>query len=162
MQKIIILAFCAIPFFSQAQHDVLALEKNGMHVRSYTIGDPMTFRTIYGQWFSGAIEDLRRDTIYIAGQAFSYKEIGAIARDRTKFNPKAWGVGAMTVGAGVFLLGAVNGGLQGTQSSQWYSTSGLVLGTALITGGVLLLTVPKKYYTLGGKFQLQYLQIGRQ
>jgi hypothetical protein len=156
-----ILFFCFIPVLVKAQHDVLVLEKRGLHVRSYTVGDPMTFMTVYGQWFNGTIDDLRRDTVYISGQAFSYKEIGAISRERTKWSNKVNGTLLATAGVGLFIIGAVNGGLRGDQASQWYTTSGIIVGSALIAGGVILVATAKKYYKLGGKFKLQYLQIGR-
>lgn len=162
MQRILILAFCVIPCLCRAQHDILVLEKNGMHVRAYTIGDPMTFETVYGQWFNGTIDDLHRDTVYINGQAFSYKEIGAIARQKGGLTGKATGVSAIVVGTGVFVLGAVNGGIRGDRARDWYTTSGIVLGSALIATGVVLVATAKRYYKLGGRFKLQYMQIGRQ
>jgi hypothetical protein len=161
MKKFIILSFCFIPMLVKAQHDVLVLEKRGQHVRSYTVGDPMTFMTVYGQWFNGTIDDLRRDTVFIGGQAFSYKEIGAISRVKTGLNNKVTGGLLMTAGVGLFAIGAVNGGLRGDQASQWYTTSGVIIGSALVAGGLVLVTTAKKYYKLGGKFKLQYLQIGR-
>jgi predicted MFS family arabinose efflux permease len=117
--------------------------------------------TVYGQWFNGTIDDLRRDTVYISGQAFSYTEIGAISRERTKWSNKANGAILATAGVGLFIIGAVNGGLRGDQASQWYTTSGIIIGSALIASGVILVATAKKYYKLGGKFKLQYLQIGR-
>jgi hypothetical protein len=159
MRRIIILIICIIPVLSYAQNNVLVLEKNNMHVKSFTIGDPMTFKTVYGQWFAGTIDDLRHDTVYISGQAFSYKEIAAIKRDHS--DAKYWGTAAITVGLGVGVLGAFNGARRGDKASTWYTASGIVLGSALIGGGVLLVATPAKQYTLGGKFQLQYLQIGR-
>ena len=161
MRKVIILIFCVIPFLSRAQHDVLALEKNGMHVRSYTIDDPFTFETVYGQWFSGTIEDLHHDTIYISGQAFSYKEIAAISRERTKLSNRGTGILLMTAGAGLFAISAVNGVYRSDKAKDWYKPTGVIIGGALITGGLLLVATAKKYYTLGGKFKLQYMQIGR-
>lgn len=163
MQRILIIFFCVIPFISRAQHDVLELEKNGMHVRSYTIGDPMTFETVYGQWFTGTIDDLRHDTIYINGQAFSYKEIAALSKEKSSLvTGKAAGLSAIVVGTGVFVLGAVNGGIRGDRTKDWYTTSGIVLGSALIATGVVLIATAKRYYKLGGRFKLQYMQIGRQ
>jgi hypothetical protein len=162
MQRILILLFCLTPLLSRAQHDVLALEKNGMHVRSYTVGDPMTFETVYGQWFTGTIDDLHHDTVYINGQAFSYKEIAALAREKTTgLTGKGTGIAAIIVGGGVFGLGAFNGAYRGDPAKSWYTTSGVVLGSALIATGVVLLATAKKYYKLGGRFKLQYLQIGR-
>jgi hypothetical protein len=159
MRRIIILIVCIIPVISYAQNNVLVLEKNNMHVKSFTIGDPMTFKTVYGQWFVGTIDDLRHDTVYISGQAFSYKEIAAIKRDHS--DTKYWGTAAITVGLGVGILGAFNGARRGDKASTWYTASGIVLGSALIGGGLILVATPAKQYTLGGKFQLQYLQIGR-
>ena len=133
MQRIFILIFCLIPFLSRAQHDVLALEKNGMHVRSYTIGDPMTFETVYGQWFTGTIDDLHHDTVYINGQAFSYKEIAAISREKTGWNNRSTGVLLTAAGVGFFAIGAANGGLRGDKAKEWYTTSGLIIGGALVS-----------------------------
>lgn len=161
MQRLLILAFCIIPFFCKAQHDVLVLEKRGMHERTYTIGDPLTFRTVYGQWFTGTIDDLHRDTVFIAGQAFSYKEIAAISRIRTKWDNRTTGTILTAAGVGLFAIGAINGALRGDPASSWYTTSGVIIGSALIVTGVLFLATQKKYYTLGGKYKLQYLQIGR-
>ncbi|HXB95185.1 MAG TPA: hypothetical protein VNU70_08505 [Puia sp.] len=161
MRKVLILAFYIIPFFCHAQHDILVLEKRGMHVRTYTIGDPMTFKTVYGQWFNGTIDDLRRDTIYIAGQAFSYKEIAALSRIKSKWDNRTTGVILMTAGIGLFAIGAINGGLRGDEAKDWYTTSGIIVGGAFIAAGAIFLATAKKYYTLGGKFQLQYMQIGR-
>ncbi len=132
-----------------------------MHVRSYTIEDPITFETVYGQWFTGTIDDLRRDTIYINGQAFSYKEIAAISRERTKLSNRGTGVLLMTAGAGLFAISAVNGGLRHDEPKDWYKPTGVIIGGALIASGVILVATAKKYYTLGGRFKLQYLQIGR-
>lgn len=162
MQRILIFVFCVIPFLSRAQHDVLALEKNNMHVRSYTVGDPFTFETVYGQWFTGTIDDLHHDTVYINGQAFSYKEVAAVGKERaTGLTGTATGISAIVVGTGVFVLGAVNGGIRGDRTKDWYTTSGIVLGSALIATGVVLIAAQRKYYKLGGRFKLQYMQIGR-
>jgi len=161
MREIIIILFCGIPFLSRAQHDVLVLQKHGMHVSSYTIGDPMTFETVYGQWFSGVIDDLHRDTVYINGQAFSYTAIAAISRIKTKWSNTATGLTLTTAGVGFFAIGAVNGGLRGDPVGQWYTTYGYIIGGALITAGLLFMATAKKYYKLGGKFKLQYLQITR-
>src|ERR1700722_18176498 len=98
MQKLLILSICLIPFFSQAQNDVLVLQRRGMHERSYTVGEPFVFKTVYGQWFNGTIDDIRHDTIYIAGQGFHYNEIAEIQRTTAKFNPKALGAIMMTIG----------------------------------------------------------------
>lgn len=158
MRRLIILIFCIIPFLSYAQRDVLILQKRGMHVRSYTIGDPLTFETVYGQWFTGVIDDLRRDTIYIVGQAFSYKEIAAIQRLKSG---GYLGKMMMVAGGGFLAIGAVNGLLRKDAAKDWYTTSGYVIGGSLLAGGFLLTQMKSKYYHLGRKYRLLYLQIGK-
>jgi len=161
MLRAIILFFCLIPFFGRAQNDVLVLQRRGMHVKSYTIGDPLIFKTVYGQWFTGNIEDLYHDTIYIVGQAFSYKEIAAIRRNNTTINYGSIGGFMMTAGIGFMAIGAVNGLLRHDPASQWYTTSGYIIGGALTGIGFLLTRVAAKNYNLGGRFKLQYLQISK-
>ena len=158
MRRIIILLFCIIPFLSYAQHDVLVLQKKGMHVRSYTIDDPLIFETVYGQWFTGVIDDLRHDTVYINGQAFSYKEIAAIQRMKSG---SYLGKMMMLAGGGFFAIGAVNGLLRKDDAKDWYTTSGYIIGGTLLVGGFLLTQMKSKYYRLGGKYKLIYLQIGK-
>jgi hypothetical protein len=147
-----------IPFFSQAQHDVLVLERRGMHEQAYTIGDPMSFETIYGQWFTGSIEDLHHDTVFIAGQAFNYHEIAVIRRsNKVGFN-KA-GMWMMIAGGGFAGISAFNGALRQDHPNEWFTTSGYIISGALLVGGILVATISPKYYKLGGRFKLTYLQI---
>jgi hypothetical protein len=156
--RIFILIICLIPLFSEAQRDVLVLERRGMHERAYTIGDPLVFETIYGQWFNGTIDDMHHDTVYIAGQAFNYKEIAAIRRD-SKGSWSTAGKYMMIVGGGFAVISAINGGLRQDHPNEWFTTSGYIIGGVLLVGGFILTEFTPKYYKLGGRFQLTYLQI---
>src|ERR1700761_8405694 len=98
MLKSLILAFCLISFGCYAQNDVLVLQKRGMHLASYTVGDQLTFKTVYDQWFTGTIDALRHDSVYIMGQVFNYKEIAAIHND--KAGNRGLGNTMMIAGAG--------------------------------------------------------------
>ena len=158
MRRVIILLICLIPFLSQAQHDVLVLQKRGMHVRAYTIGDAFTFKTVYDQWFTGVIDDLRRDTIYINGQAFSYKEIAAIKRDK---GGRGWAPALIAVGVGYLGLGAFNGAYRKDAAKDWYTKTDIIVSSALIATGAILLATKTKYYQMGRKYRLLYLQIGK-
>lgn len=158
LKRIFILSICLIPFFCQAQRDVLVLQRRGMHEQAYTIGDPFVFETIYGQWFSGTIEDLHHDTIYIAGQAFNYQEIKTIRRT----SKAAWsqaGKYMMIVGGGFAIISAINGGLRQDHPNEWFTTSGYIIGGVLLVGGFLASEITPKNYNLGGRFKLTYLQI---
>src|SRR5579871_1379930 len=158
MQKLLILFICLIPFFSSAQHDVLVLQRRGMHERAFTIGDPMTFKTVYGQWFNGTIEDLRHDTVYIAGQAFNYNEI-AVIRRMSKAGWSRAGTYMLIIGGGFAAISAFNGLYRHDQPNQWFSTTGYIIGGALLAGGAVATFFTPKYYKLGGRFKLTYLQI---
>jgi hypothetical protein len=158
MRSIVILLICLIPFLSHAQHDVLVLQKRGMHVRAYTIGDPFTFKTVYDQWFTGVIDDLRRDTIYINGQAFSYKEIAAIKRDKAG---RGWAPALIAVGVGYLAIGAFNGAYRKDAAKDWYTKTDIIVSSALVATGAALLATKTKYYQMGGKYRLLYLQIGK-
>ncbi|HEV3413646.1 MAG TPA: hypothetical protein VG101_14295 [Puia sp.] len=159
MQKIFISIICLIPFICRAQRDVLVLQRRGMHVKAFTVGDPLTFETIYGQWFSGTIEDLHHDTVYIAGQAFNINEIGAIKRTDNKGDLNGLGIKMMVAGAGLAVISAVNGALRQDHPNEWFTTSGYIISGALLVGGFVLAELKPKTYKLGGKFKLTYLQI---
>jgi hypothetical protein len=161
MQKLLILFICLIPFFSYAQHDILVVQRRGMHERAYTIGDPMTFKTVYGQWFSGTIEDLHHDTVYIAGQAFNYNEFAVIRRIDTRMDWGSFGIKMMIAGGGFAAISAINGGLRQDHPNEWFTTGGYIIAGALLAGGFVLAELMPKYYKLGGKFKLTYLQLSK-
>ncbi|HEY6899734.1 MAG TPA: hypothetical protein VI233_03790 [Puia sp.] len=129
-----------------------------MHVRSYTIGDPLIFETIYDQWFSGTIDDLRRDSIYIVGQVFHYKEIKSIQRLKKS---SAAGKLMMIAGGGFAGISIFNGIYRKDAAKEWFTTSGYIIAGALIGGGLALSQMKSKYYHLGRKYRLLYLQIGK-
>lgn len=159
MHKVFILLICLIPVVCRAQHDVLVLQRRGMHVRAYTIGDQMVFKTVYGQWFNGTIEDLHHDTVFIAGQGFSYKEFTVIRRINTKIDWAQAGKLMMVVGAGFTAISVINGALRQDHPNQWFTTSGYVIGGVLLAGGFLLAEFAPKYYKLGSRYKLTYLQL---
>ena len=159
MRTIIILLFCIIPFLSHAQNDVLVLQKRGAHVCSYTVGDEITFKTIYDQWFTGTIDALRHDSVYVMGQVFSYKEIGAIKRSGKGSGRISIGHTMMIAGAGFFAISAVNGLLRHDNSNVWLTTSGYIIGGALLLGGFILSRSFDREMDMGKKYRLLYLEI---
>ena len=108
---------------------------------------------------SGTIDDLRHDTVFIAGQAFHYNEIAVIQRTRSNINWAQVGTYMMIVGGGFTAISVVNGWLRQDHPDQFFTTSGYVIGGALLVGGFLLAEFTSKYYKLGGRFKLVYLQI---
>lgn len=158
LQKVLTLIIFLIPFFCQAQRDVLVLERRGMHERAFTIGDHLSFESIYGQWFDGTIGDMHHDTIFIAGQAFNYKEIAVIRRA----NKATWnraGTYMMIVGGGFAAISVINGALRQDHPNEWFTTSGYIIAGALLVGGFIVGEFTPRYYKLGGRFKLTYLQL---
>lgn len=157
MSKTVILFFFLIPFLAKAQTDLLILKKRGMQVHTYTIGSELNMQTVYNQWFDGTITDMRHDTVYVNGLPFHYKEIAAIRVDHTNFGNTVLPAGMMVAGAGIFVLGAVNGLYRGDNSNSWYTTSGLITGAALLAGGYALTRTRLTNCRIGKRFQLDYL-----
>jgi hypothetical protein len=160
MNRLIILPFLLLSFLANAQTDVLVLKKRGMEVRTYTVGSELTMQTIYNQWFQGTITNMRKDSIFLNGLPFHYKEIAGIRRTHLNFGNTLLPGFMMVVGAGTFVLGAVNGLYRKDDARDWYTTSGLISGGALLVGGYLLTRTRVKTYRIGRKFSLDYLVIG--
>jgi hypothetical protein len=160
MNKAIIILFFLLPFVAEAQTDLLVLRNGGSEIRTYTTGTDITLKTIYDQWFDGAITDMRHDSVFVNGLPFHYKEIAAIRITHTNFSNTILSAGMMVAGGGIFVLGAVNGLYRGDKSKDWYTGSGLVTGAALVTVGYLLTKTRKSIYHIRGKYQLDYLVLG--
>ncbi len=77
----------------------------------------------------------------------------------TKLNWAQVGTLMMIVGGGFVAISAINGALRQDQPKEWFTTGGYVIGGVLLVGGFLLAEFTSKYYKLGGKFKLVYLQI---
>ena len=162
MKKVVILFFCIIPFITKAQTDVrdlLVLKKRGAHVRTYTVGDEINVETVYRQWLTGIITDLRHDSIYFNGMAFHYKEIRAIRRTHYNFGNTVLPYGMMAAGAGIFILNAVNGAYRHDKAKDWYTHSSVITGASLLAGGFILSRFTRTTYHLGRRYKLEYLEL---
>jgi hypothetical protein len=159
MNKAILFFLFLMPFLAKAQTDLLILEKGGSQVTTYTVGLELNMQTIYDQWMEGTITDMRHDSVFLNGMPFHYKEIMAVRIGHVNFGNTVLPAGMMVAGAGIFVLGAVNGLYRGDKSKSWYTTSGLVTGAALLVIGYLLTRTRSRVYKLGGRFKLQYLTL---
>ncbi|HTQ27919.1 MAG TPA: hypothetical protein VMI35_07315 [Puia sp.] len=135
------------------------LQKNGSHVATYATGMSLTMETIYNQWFEGTITGIRHDSLFLNGMPFHYKEIKTIRYERTKLNYKTDGVILMIAGAGVLLLGAVNGLYRGDPANEWYTTTSYITAGTLLVGGFILTKLQYKKYEIGKKYSLQYMEL---
>jgi hypothetical protein len=96
-------------------------------------------------------------TRYIS-PAFNYHEIAVIRRANKADWNKA-GTYMMIVGGGFAAISVINGGLRQDHPNQWFTTGGYIIAGALLIGGFVVGEVTPKYYRLGGRFKLTYLQI---
>ncbi|HMI60014.1 MAG TPA: hypothetical protein VK518_03875, partial [Puia sp.] len=67
----------------------------------------------------------------------------------------------LLAGGGFIVISAVNGLLRKDAAKDWFTNSGYIIGGGLLAGGLLLTQMKSKYYHLGGKYKLLYLQIGK-
>jgi hypothetical protein len=144
---------------TRAQTNLLILEKGEENLKTYSEGASIIFQTIYNQWFEGVITTIRRDSVYVNGFPFHYKEIATIKRERKSLNYEADGSILMAAGVGVVILGAVNGWYRGDNAGNWYTPTSYVTAGALLVGGYLLLKGRYKYYHLGRKYKLTFLNL---
>ena len=158
--KINLFFFCILSaFHGFAQNDVLVLEKRGQNLKSYAAGVEITMETIYHQWFTGTIEALLHDTVYINGLSFHYREIASIRLEHKKLNFASDGSLLMVAGGGVLFLGAVNGIYRKDKAKDWYTPVSFITAGSLLILGILLKLSQYGHYNIGKKYTLQYLAL---
>jgi hypothetical protein len=119
----------------------------------------LTMETIYEQWFDGTITGIQHDSVFLNGVPFHYKEIKTLRQDRKGLNYATDGVILMIAGAGVLLLGAVNGLYRGDPANEWYTTTSYIVAGSLLVGGFILTRLRYKTYELGKKYSLDYMEL---
>lgn len=159
MKHLLVVIFLIASVSSKAQTDVIILEKNGENVKTYAAGVDITMQTIYNQWFSGTIELIRNDSIFLNGMPFHYKEIAGIRRERTSINYQTDGSLLMVAGGGVLLLGAVNGLYRHDKASKWYAPASFITAGSFLILGFLIRKSQFKTYHIGKKYSVQYLAL---
>jgi hypothetical protein len=159
MKKIIPAILFLIPLISLSQTDVLLLQKNGRNIKTYAIGQPIVLHTIYDQWLSGTITNMRNDSIFINNIPFHVLEINAIHRDNTKWNYVNDGTLLIVAGVGILALNVINGIYTNESSGSWIKASGWITAGAFIIAGILLRRARYSNYQIGKKYTLHYLNM---
>ena len=157
--KRLLLILLILPFIGMSQTDVLELKKNGKNIRTYSPGMYFVMETVYDQWLEGYITAIRNDSVFVNNFPFHYKEIRTIRWERNKLNYKPDGIILMAAGAGVLVIGTVNGLYRGDPASQWFTAAGYITAGVLLLGGWLLIKAQYKKYHLGKKYTLEYLNV---
>ena len=166
-----------------AQTNVLLLQKRNKTFKSYYEGHYITLETVDKNFADGVITGIKNDSIYIRHfdiqksysdyggiyfdtafrytTAIHYKDIGAILILNPKSNRKTNGTILMIAGGGVMVLGAVNGLYRGDPPKDWYKPSGYITAAVLFVLGFWLKRSTDKRYSIGKKYDLKILELGR-
>ena len=159
MQKLLFLILLFASAQIQAQNNFLALEKDSINVTTYSTGSYINIETVYHQWLEGTITELRNDSVFIDGNPFHYKEIASIRVARKKFHSTKFGAFMMAAGAGVMVLGAVNGLYRGDPTNKWYTATSYITAGSLLLGGYLLTIGKNRTFSIGTKYTLRFVTI---
>jgi hypothetical protein len=159
MKRNITLFICLIPLISLAQTDVLILQKNGQNIQTYAPGMPLMMHTIYDQWFTGTITDMRNDSVFINNIPFHVHEINAIRKNFSKLHLQTGGTILIIAGVGVLALNVINGLYTNEPAGQWIKASGWITAGAFIVAGLILKSARYTTYTIGKKYTLHYLNL---
>jgi hypothetical protein len=161
MRKIVtLLVVLLLTATAFSQNNSLFLLKNGKKIRSFQPGDDITVKTVYGQWYTGYILGLWRDSIYINGFSLHIKEIAALREVSKAGTSKKYGTAMMTVGAAMLIGGAINGLYFRESPSEWFGTAGTIAISSLLPIGYVLRKTKLKVFTIGAKYRLQYFYLG--
>jgi hypothetical protein len=165
---------------SQAS-DFIVVKKDQRTVKSFFAGSNISFETDRGH-YSGQITSIKKDSIFMNQYdirqiptqfgvyiidtvatyrlAFNYKEILALEKSKKRgFN---WASsGGNLLGGGILITAAGLGSWLFTKAgTQSHASPALVIGGAALAGvGYLLLRSNNAGYTIGKKYQLQYIRV---
>ncbi len=166
-----------IPSFAQ-QGDFIILKKNQRTIKTLFAGSPVSFTTATGT-YSGKINRIEKDTLFViqyyirkvftnlgvymidtissTQTPFHYKEVTSINKQPSGFN---WaGSGGSLLGGGILLTTVGLGTWVFTKpGTQYHASKKLVIGSAILTGAVYLLTTQKKgIIKINKKYILVYI-----
>lgn len=161
--------------------DFIVLKKNQRTIKSFFTGSNIIFQTANGE-YSGQITAIKKDSLFINQYdvrqvptnlgiyvldtvatyriAFNYKDITKITNQGRKgFN---WAASGGSLFGGGILITAVGLGtwVFTKPGTQYHASPALVLSGAALAGiGYLLLKSNGSYYTIGKKYQLEYVKV---
>lgn len=183
MKNIVLLFTCSLihAVGSSQPSDFLVIKKNQRTVKSFFAGSNISFTTERG-YYSGQITSVKKDSLFISQYdvrqvptnlgvyvldtmatyriAVNYKEIIKIANDKKK--GFSWAAsGGSLLGGGVLLAGVGLGTWIFTKpGTRYHASPALVISGAALAGvGYLLLRSNGSYYSIGQKYQLQYVKV---
>ncbi|MEO6735687.1 MAG: hypothetical protein ABIM97_04945 [Ginsengibacter sp.] len=166
-------------YISIAQSDFILLKKNGHTVKTMFAGSPVTFTTSL-RYHSGLINSIKNDSIHLLEYdvrqmptnlgiyimdtvanyhtLIYYKDILKIINEKNGFDAAA--SGASLFGGGLLITTIGLGTWIFTKSGERYHASPkLIIGSAVLgAAGYALLKTNSNSYTVGKKYQLNYIR----
>lgn len=159
MKRSIAFFIYLIPLISNAQTDVLILQKNGANITTYAPGMEIMIQTVYDQWLEGTITDMRNDSVFINNNPFHVHEIAAVRKNFSKLHLQAGGTVLIVAGVGILALNVINGLYTKEPAGQWIKASGWITAGALILAGLVMRSARYTTYVIGKKYSLHYLNL---
>lgn len=182
--KIFIILFLASFITSKClsqPSDFIVLKKNGKSIKSFFTGSNISFETDKG-FYAGQISAIQKDSIFLTQYdiqqvltrlgvtvldtiaayrlVFNYKEIINIGNQKRKgFNLSA--TGSSLFGGGILITAFGLGTWIFTKpGTEYHASPALVISAAALGGiGYLLLKSNGSVYSIGKKYQLEYIKV---
>jgi hypothetical protein len=159
MNKIITAVLFLIPLIGFTQTDVLLLQKNGRNIKTYAPGMSIMIHTVYDQWLSGTLTDLKNDSVFVNYIPFHVHEIDEMRDEFSKLHLQSAGTILIVAGVGVLAINVINGIYTNEPAGSWVKTSGWITAGAFILAGILMKSAKYKNYPIGKKYTLHYLNL---
>ncbi|MDB5200440.1 MAG: hypothetical protein JWO92_2403 [Chitinophagaceae bacterium] len=161
--------------------DFIVVKKDQRTVKSFFAGSNIAFETVSG-YYSGQINALQRDSLFLTQfdvrqvptrlgvmvldtvatyrLGFNYKEITKIENQKRKgFD---WSASGGSLFGGGILITAIGLGtwIFTKPGTKYHASPGLIISAAGLAGvGYLLLRSNNSYYSIGKKYQLEYIKV---
>lgn len=161
MNRLLLLVILSLFYSSaSAQMGYLFVKKGYKKKRTYTEGDRIMLLSNDGFVFNGIITQLKNDTIYLNGRPIPRPQVKAVlfTRKKNKFPADAKTLLLIAGGSALTTLGLT---INNTETFKRALITGLGLGygplIAKYLGRGFLLSLQRKQYRVGKKFQLQII-----
>ena len=155
---------CSVLCFSQSDF-ISVRKKNGRHVKTFIQGSPIIFKTVYGSYVDGWINDIKEDSVFVkiydvrrfttnwgsmlldtvnsSIVPFYYKEISTIKiSNKRRFVQSKIDKLLVIGGAGYLLLNLANGGYLNESVTGKKNVQSLGIALGAIASGLLI----KQFY----------------
>ena len=161
--------------------DFIVIKKDQRTVKSFFAGSNISFETDRG-YYSGQIKSIKKDSLFINQYdirqlptslgvyvldtvatyrlAFNYKEIIKVGKQKRRGFDWSSSGGSLLGGGTLITLAGLGSWVFTKAGTESHASTALVVGGAALAGiGYILLRSNTSNYTIGKKYQLQYISV---